>query len=332
MCIDIGHKCNINCMHCYHKHEPNRDARPFKIKQDILLEVEHGYYRGNDYIDFTGGETTICSDLPAIIQEASLKFDMKSCIITNALCGMNTLDHFIAAGTDDFLISLHGMEKNNDAFMQRPGARGQQIKFIEHLLANGKSFRANYCITSFNQGDLLDFADWIITFKNCKIVNFINFNPHHGWSKDDEGTKAIIADLSKVEIALNQVIPIIEAAGIGVNLRYYPMCRVDEKYRRCVCNDLHVTFDPYEWDYEIDPKTPEKHLEWGIGASNRIEMKEHACGKCRLQWVCGGVNRAFYRAAGKDCVNAISEEIAEPFNNYFYRRNNTMTLKDPRQS
>ena len=330
VCVDIGHKCNINCLHCYHKHEQNRDARSFMVKEDMLSEIEKGYYRGCDYIDFTGGEPTICQHLPLVIAEALGRWDMKSCVITNALCGMNTLDKFLTAGTDDFLISLHGMEKSNDAFMQRPGARAQQIEFIEHLSNADKSFRTNYCITSFNQNDLLAFGDWIVKFSNCKIVNFINFNPHHGWSRDDEGTKNIIANLSKVAESLNAIIPAIEKAGIGVNIRYYPMCKILPELRRCICNDLHVTFDPYEWDYCIDPKTPEKHLEWGISASNQTELKEGPCAKCQLQWICGGVNKAFYRAAGKDCVEPITEEIKDPFNNYFYRCYNKLTLKDPR--
>lgn len=328
VCVDIGHRCNIECLHCYHKHEPNRDERPFKIKEDLCIEVENGYYRGCDYIDFTGGEPTICAYLPEIIRYALDKFKMKSCVITNALCGENILGKFIDAGTDDFLLSMHGMEKTFDIFTQRQGARQQQMKFIEYLEKQGKTFRVNYCITSYTQEDIIAFARFICEHK-VRIVNFINFNPHHGWQNNSDETKMVIADLSKVETSLNKAIQLLEEKEIGVNVRYYPMCRIAEEYRRCVCNDLHVAFDPYEWDYGINPKTVEKHLEWALAATNSIELKKFECAYCKLQWICGGVNRYFYDAAGGACINPIrSVQLKDLYDSYYFRRNNTRTLGD----
>ncbi len=331
VCVDIGHKCNINCLHCYHKHEHNRDLRPFMIQEDIISEIEKGYYRGCNYVDFTGGETTLCAYLPDVIYRVADRWNVASCIITNALCGKNTFDRFVEAGTDDFLISLHGMDATHDAFTQRPGARAQQKEFIQWLAEAGKTFRANFCITSMTQNDILPFASWISGLKHCRIVNFINFNPHHGWSTDDIGTREMVADLEKTQHALDAAIATIELSGIGVNIRYYPMCRIAEQYRRCICNDLQVSFDPYEWDYSIDPKTPEMHMRWGIDASNGIEMKTGPCRKCKLQWICGGVNRNFYRAAGMACVTPVTDCIIhDPYDSYHYRKHNEMTLKEPR--
>ena len=327
VCVDIGHKCNIDCLHCYHKHETNRDERPFKIKEDICTEIENGKYRGCEYVDFTGGEPTLCSYLPEIIKYAFDKFDMKSCVITNALCGENTLDKFIDAGTDDFLISMHGMEKTFDAFTQRPGARQQQMKFIEHLEGRGKTFRVNYCITSYTQADIVAFAEFIRERK-VRIVNFINFNPHYGWMAVKDETRAMIADLPKVEVYLNRAIELLEEKNIGVNVRYYPMCRIAEGYRRCVCNDLHVTFDPYEWDYDITPKTPEKHLEWALCATNKYEMKKYECACCSHQWVCGGINKAFYQVIDDGCIQPIKKTgDIDVYDSHFYRRQNILTLE-----
>jgi hypothetical protein len=71
-------------------------------------------------------------------------------------------------------------------------------------------------------------------------VNFINMNPHHEWRDESLAVQDVIADLRVVEPNLNAAIEYLESEGIGVNVRYYPMCRIAEKYRRTVCNDKHV--------------------------------------------------------------------------------------------
>ena len=53
-----------------------------------------------------------------------------------------------------------------------------------------------------------------------------------------------VADLRAVEVMLTPEIERLEAAGVGVNLRYYPMCRMKPELRRTICNDLQVGFDP----------------------------------------------------------------------------------------
>ena len=110
------------------------------LEEEILAEIEKGFYRGCDYVDFTGGEPTLCTYLPKIISEIKQKWNMKSCVITNALCGKVTLEKFILAGVDDFLISTHGMGIAHDAFVQRAGARDQQEMIGHDLPYIGKHF------------------------------------------------------------------------------------------------------------------------------------------------------------------------------------------------
>lgn len=329
MVVDIGHRCNIDCLHCYHKHEVSRDEKPFLSPVEILSEIEKGYYRGCDYVDFTGGEPTLCTHLPEIIKKIKEKWDMRSCVITNATTGVKSLYNFINAGVDDWLISIHGMEQTHDAFVQLPGARKRQVEFIENLLAAGGTFRANFCITKYNQHEIEEVARWLSQYP-VRIVNFINFNPHHGWQKDKQGVLDTIANLLEAQLQLDAAIKHLEENGIGVNVRYYPMCRIAKEYRRCVCNDLHVVFDPYEWDYCITPKTTEAHLVWSYNATNGIELKTYPCHACSLQYICGGVNKLFFEAAGRDCVAPIVDaevEVKDKFDFYFYRKQNTPTLE-----
>ena len=149
-----------------------------------------------------------------------------------------------------------------------------------------------------NQHELYELAQWMIT-KNPSVTNWIAMNPHGEWAQKPRDTFDVVANLRQVEPIMNNVIELLENNGIVVNLRYYPMCRIAEKYRKCISNDLHVTFevnDPvlgfdtnWEWSYKIKPKTFEAHYAWGKQTSINMEEKGKPCCDCKLQWICGGL-------------------------------------------
>jgi pyruvate-formate lyase-activating enzyme len=320
-CIDIGHKCNINCVHCYHKHEFDRDKKPFISLYEIIKQAEAAHYRGCNYIDFTGGEPTLCTYLPEAIKTIGEKFGIKCCVITNAICGTNTIQKFIDAGTDDFLISMHGMSHTFGEFTGVPNARELQIATIEHI----PKFRINFCITKQTINDIIPFADWVITYysDNVKIVNFINFNPHNAWAGNSE-TAEMLAGLNIAGDMLNHAIAMFEESGIGVNVRYFPMCCIATEHRKNICNDLHVSFDPYEWDYEITPKTVEKHIEWAHGVTINNELKTQPCRHCSLQWVCGGINKSFFEFSQGEYIQPVTDYTGDPHDFDYYRKANVL--------
>jgi MoaA/NifB/PqqE/SkfB family radical SAM enzyme len=320
--IDVGHRCNISCTHCYHAHE--KDAK-FKPVQELKAEIDQAKSRGNNYIDFSGGEPTIYPDIAELIKYCE-SIDMKCCVITNGLAGAKATESILNAGVDDWLVSVHGTSETCDKIMQLPGARDKQERFLKQLQESGSTFRFNCCMLRENQDDLIATAKWAAQWKP-RIFNWINFNPHHGWQEDIEGTKRVIAGLDVLEAQLSQAIPILLDAGIGVNVRYYPMCRLPEAFRMHVCNDYHVLFDPYEWDYGNSPKTFQNYYASAVNMSNGNEWKGQPCQTCSIKYICGGPNSAFYRASGmKGCVSAIKDDTIPRDDFYYYRHLNTECL------
>jgi MoaA/NifB/PqqE/SkfB family radical SAM enzyme len=181
-------------------------------------------------------------------------------------------------------------------------------------------------LNSFNEHEIIEVAKEMAEFQPA-IVNFINMNPHHGWQAKELETKQVIADLSVVEPQLNHAIQYLEQRDIGVNVRYYPMCCIAGDYRRTICNDLHVTFDPYEWDYAITPKTFEEYLAWGQRLSAAVEQSDEPCRSCGLYAQCGGVNKTFLKAAGGKYVHPQQGPGNDDF--YHYRQSNIRTLVCP---
>jgi MoaA/NifB/PqqE/SkfB family radical SAM enzyme len=320
--IDVGRKCNAKCPFCYYHHLGDLSKQEYKSVDELTLDIVSAKKRGCDYIDFSGGEPMLHPDIANLIAIVN-KNGMRCCVITNATCGETILLKCIDYGVDDFLISMHGFSETHDKIMGIKNARDRQINFIDVLNANKISFRVNYVMSSINQNDIVSFSDFIASTIKPRIVNFINFNPHGQWGCDTVKSQKIISDLFIVENQLNAAIPILEAKGIGVNVRYYPMCRINPEYYRCICNDMHVMYDPYEWDNGV-PHTEDDYKKWAISTSKSVEWKDIPCRDCTLLSACGGINRAVNCHTFGQYPEAIRGGSIHHW--YQYRAQNILTL------
>lgn len=325
--IDTGWKCNVECKFCYHIFkDTNRDPEDIaKVKTSILAAKA----RGNDTIDLVGpGEPSIVPHIAQVIKFAKDE-GLRVCMITHGIIGTKRLGDILDAGIDDFLISMHGMEEtHNELLGQIKGARAAQEKTISTLLERGKTYRTNFVINSFNFREVAQFAEYLVSLPlRPRIVNFINFNPHGEWSGNVK-SKDFVADLREMEPLLDLAIDTLEGNGVGVNVRYYPMCRLAERHRKNVCNDLHVMFDPYEWDYSVLPKTAEHYRSYGMYINRTIEEQGGACARCDIKGICGGINREYNAITGGRLIDSIrAPELAGSQDFYHYRRHNVAVFK-----
>jgi MoaA/NifB/PqqE/SkfB family radical SAM enzyme len=325
---DILRSCPLKCRMCYHLHTYNSWNEQTWSFEQIKQCIDEGKERGgNNYMDITGGEPTIHPNICATIEYALSK-DIRTCIITSGYIHDNRINSIISSGIDDWLVSRHGLKDTHNFVTNNQEAYDRQIKFLDRIKNKGMSFRFNCVINKFNQTDLYKIAQEMIKFKP-RIVNFINMNPHKEWMDKTLETQEVIADLELAGFYLDMAIELLESKGIGVNVRYYPMCQIDEKYRRCVCNDSHVMFDPYEWDYQTTPKTLDRFKQWGIDTSNCVELKEEPCKSCDLFNICGGINKAFHNACGDNTqVEKITNFTGDKNDFYWYRKHNINTLQE----
>ncbi len=312
--IDPLRVCNIKCKFCYHLHTyPTWKDYTWPI-EDVYKAIDDGIARGNDYVDITGGEPTLYPDIEKVI-DYGLSTGVKTCLITNGTVNEKKANSIMDAGVDDWLVSRQGLEETHDFVTNNPGGFQKQIKFLNNV-ANKMDFRFNCVLHNFNQEEVLEIAREMAKYEPTH-VNFINMNPHNQWLHKTLETKEVIADLSIVQPLLEQAIDLLESAGTTVNVRYYPMCCLAEKYRKTVCNDLHVVFDPYEWDYCIE-KNYEAFRNWGINTSKNVEHKERPCSVCGLQWICGGVNKAYFKASEGRYIEPVA--FAGDKNDFYYYR------------
>lgn len=320
--VDVGRKCNINCKFCYYKHLGDLRNQQFAKLQKLKRDVDAARNRGNTSIDITGGEPTIYHEIFELVKYIK-ETGMKCSIITNGLAGENTTDKLIDCGVDEFLVSVHGLKETHEFLTEKNNCEKQE-RFLNQI-KDKVLLRTNTVINIFNQTELSRLSEYLSIY-NPKIVNFINFNPHYDWAKDQKGVQNIVADLYVVEEQLNSSIKLLESKNIGVNVRYYPMCRISEEYRRCVCNDMHVVFDPYEWDYDIMPKCHDSFVDWAIKTSRENELKDTPCNACELFGICGGINKYYHYASLRLMLTPQLNTGKNYFDFYCYRKENTLTL------
>jgi len=322
--LDSSRSCNIKCKFCYYLHTYEKWKEYDWSLDKAKGVINDGIARGNNYMDVTGGEPTMYKYICEVVAYALSK-DVKTCIITNGIVNKKTVRDLVSSGVDEFLVSRHGLEKTHNFITNYKDAYLKQLDFLFSLRTAGIPIRFNCVINHYNQEEIFAIAKELVLHKP-RIVNFINMNPHHEWQDKSIETGKVAADLDVVEPLLNKAIKHLEDNGVGVNVRYYPMCRVAEEYRRCICNDRHVVFDPYEWDYNIEPKTVGAFDNWGKRTSNNVECKNGSCKECDLQNICGGINKAFDKATDYRYTKPVKnfKENKEDF--YFYRKDNIRTI------
>jgi MoaA/NifB/PqqE/SkfB family radical SAM enzyme len=318
--IDVGKTCNIKCVFCYYHFQKGAPRwHDFSFLKDQILEARK---RGNTFIDITGGEPT---RMPGIEEYVDFIHDqgMKVCIITNALTPVEKIKSLIDK-VDLWRLSMHGVEAVHDAVTKNSEGRFHQEQFISYLMFNARQFHVNMVLCKETQGCLKAFAEYLGKNRNIVQVNIINFLPHYEWA-EKEKAETMIADLRIIEKDVNYFVDFLESHGKGVNIRYYPMCRVRKDLRRVVCNDLQVMFDPWEWDYAAYPKTLDHYKKFGESISLSNEHKGEPCCECKIRNVCGGINKAYHRA-NDTMVDAILDDESDYF--YYYRQY-AKTLNNP---
>ena len=327
--IDVGHKCSMECTMCYWLHELKSGTASWESLEKLKQDIFKAQQRGNNYIDATGGEPTLYPYITELIKHAA-SLRMKFCIITNGITGEKQIQKILESGIDDWLVSVHhqSMKIKGEKDFNVLERQERFFKQVQEYSNEDRPYRFNCCMSRENQNCLVSTATWAVKW-NPRIFNFINMNPHNDWQKDIEGTKAVIGNLDILEKQLCEAIPILLESGCRINVRYYPMCRLPEAFRQYICNDRQVLFDPYEWDYNITPKTFQAYIKAADNMSRSIEWNGQPCLKCDLKFICGGINSAFFRADGRrGIIQAVKLEGVPKDDFYHYRRHNTQCLID----
>lgn len=334
--VDPSRKCSLRCSFCYYL--PTDDLHTVQPWEQQRQQVLDARARGCDCCDISGGEPL---QNPHVVDLVKLCADegLPARIITSLICPEKVLDGVLDAGVADWLISMHGArEETHNAIVSVPKARQLQLRRIAKI-SERMDWCTNYVMVERNQTEMAEWARWLVSLdRRPKIANFINFNVFAPWLRTPEWKAKGMANVVDPRVAgpiLDEAIDMLEDAGIGVNVRYAPMCMVAERHRKNICNDLHVAFDQGEWDNAIPSHELDAGERYGRTLSGRNEMNGEPCSGCGLHSVCGGANENWHRLATEKfgCEVLVPQEtpvaLIEP--EWWHYRGHNVAGLDPRR-
>lgn len=334
--IDHTRKCSLRCAHCYYR--PTDNFHSIDSWEAHRNEVLAAKARGCDCCEITGGEPM---ESPWIVDlvKFCVEQNLPPRIITSLICKESTLDAVLDAGVDDWLISMHGAKaETHNMVVQVPRARYFQERRLAKI-SKRMDYCVNYVLLECNQTETLEWAEWLVSRdRKPKVANYINFNVFGDWMREqkwiDEGKKNVV-DFRIASPFLTDAIDLLEEHGIGVNVRYTPMCVMAERHRKNVCNDLHVWADAGEWDNSIRDRRVETGEQYGARLSAQNELQAEPCASCGHKQICGGANKEWHKLALEKFGVETLEQLETPADltqpaYWHYRRENLLGL-DPRR-
>jgi len=247
----LGQTCNLNCYFCYFKDkidDKEHPEHPF-MSLEKAKKIMHTlrYVYANDAVDIQGGEPTIYPDIYELIEYCN-EIGLAPTLITNGIVLANDdiAKKFKEAGIKDFLFSIHAIGKEYDRIVGLENGSKKQMKALYNLQKYDIPFRLNCTMTKEAGRQLVDIATLAIE-TGARAVNFIAFNPF----ADQQGKRDLtdVPKYSDLKDNLQKAIDILEENDIEVNVRYFPICILDEKYRKNIYNFQQLPYDHHEWDY-----------------------------------------------------------------------------------
>ena len=249
----LGQTCNLRCHFCYfltriadQDHPEHAFMSLAKARAICTTLVKH---YGNNAIDIQGGEPTLFKDIVELVAHCR-EIGLLPTLITNAipLVKREKARALRAAGLRDFLVSIQGIGETYDGIVGVPGSFTKQMQGLDHLIAEDIPFRINCVLSKPVLPQLLEVARLAIE-RGARVVNFIAFNPFEDQQLSGQRSTVNVPRYTEVAAALDPAITALEAAGVEVNVRYFPLCMVAPEHRKNVYDFQQLPYDLHEWDY-----------------------------------------------------------------------------------
>lgn len=160
MDIAITYQCNNDCTHCY-----NARSRQFPslTKHEWFKVIDKIWELSIPHIVFTGGEPTLCDDLPDLIRYAENKGIITG-INTNGrrLADNNFLSQLVSSGLDHIQITLESSNPQiHDEMVNYPGAWAETISGIKNVLQNKIYMMTNTTMLKTNFAEIPQTLDFL---------------------------------------------------------------------------------------------------------------------------------------------------------------------------
>lgn len=284
-------KCNEDCIFCVKKNDPEIEYLSTKECKDKIGQFAKAGWKT---LYFDGGEPTLRSDLPELVNFAATKGFQEVVVMTNAvvLADKEKVRELLQATEQQnsdliFSVSLHSHKKDvSEKIVQKKGTFEKTIKGIRNLADVDALFSLYHVINQYNYKDLPEFVDFVeAEFPEVINLTFTFIYPRGGALDHTE----IFPKNSKVESYLLEAFEKIDKFDLDFHLAtcgVVPLCFL-EGYEKYTVNQqkeenpqaIKTIDSSKEEGYKL--ATDEFHKE--------TKLKAGRCSLCLLNDLCTGV-------------------------------------------
>jgi len=160
--IELTHKCNFKCLHCYGEYDNEKlEIMDFNKLKKFLTESRN---LGVEIIELTGGEITLHPDICKILNLIhELEFRLVT-LLTNGFVRNEELYDLIIEHKKNTVvqIDMHGnTEDYLEWFTKVPNTKEKVEENIKYLNDNGVYMRVVTVVTPRNLDQIEDIAEWV---------------------------------------------------------------------------------------------------------------------------------------------------------------------------
>jgi MoaA/NifB/PqqE/SkfB family radical SAM enzyme len=219
--VPIWYYCNSKCTFCMVEKQigelPRVNFPQFqKILEAIIREGKH------DNLILSGAEVTTFDQLENYVRyAASLGWFKRIQIQTNArrLASRDLTDRLVAAGLNEFFVSIHGTEATQDLVTEAPGGYRETMAGLENICSHeGMNLITNTVLTTRNFANLPELYRMLLTMPVSEM-HMWNFFPMSGEDKHD-----LLVNMKDFYAFLPELLAIIEPSERPLVLKGFPEC------------------------------------------------------------------------------------------------------------
>ena len=218
--VPIWYYCNSACTFCMVERQLGHlpGISPEGLLKVLTTLRDEGRYDG---LILSGGEVTTFPHLADYVRKAAgLDWFQVIQIQTNArrLADEAYCRSLVAAGVNEFFVSVHGLDEVQDAVTQAPGGFKETWAGIENILACGAQLITNTVLTRQNVDHLPALFQALCRLP-VRELHLWNYFPMAGSDSRD-----LLIDMKAFHWLLPDLLAIVETAGKPLVLKGFPEC------------------------------------------------------------------------------------------------------------
>ena len=160
--LELTNKCNLECRHCYADSSPfSVDAAPLSFDQYCRILHDAGAH-GCRQVQFIGGEPTLNTHLPALIEQSAAMGFERIEVFTNLLALPKALLEQFVAHDVCVATSIYSVDPTvHDAITGRVGSWKRTTRNLQAVLDRDLDVRASIIVMDQNRGDVERTVKWL---------------------------------------------------------------------------------------------------------------------------------------------------------------------------